>query len=304
MNKKEREQWLRERKTYIGGSDIGCILGLSKYKTALDVYLDKIGDTIEESTSEAAHWGNMLEDVVAKEYASRTGLEVTESEGLIRHKKHPFIAANIDRWVDGKKHVLECKTANFMKGKEWGEQVTDQIPELYLCQVAYYAAICDVEKVDIAVLIGGQEFRMYSYKRNKEFEDKLIRVAVNFWNNYVVKMIAPNASNLGDVGTLYPKSNGLEIEANSDVAIKIESLKDLMGQSKHLGKEMESLQCEIKKFMQDNEVLIDQGGQVKATWRNGSPRSRLDSKKLASEHKAIYQQYLTEGKAARTFLIK
>ena len=36
-----REEWLRERKTYLGGSDLGSIIGANKYKTALDVYLEK-----------------------------------------------------------------------------------------------------------------------------------------------------------------------------------------------------------------------------------------------------------------------
>jgi len=43
-NKEERNSWLQERKTYIGGSDLGCTLGLSKYKSALDIYLDKTSD--------------------------------------------------------------------------------------------------------------------------------------------------------------------------------------------------------------------------------------------------------------------
>ena len=40
----DRESWLRERRRGIGGSDIGAILGLNKYRSPLDVYLDKIGD--------------------------------------------------------------------------------------------------------------------------------------------------------------------------------------------------------------------------------------------------------------------
>ena len=41
MNQEQRIEWLRERKTYIGGSDIGCILGLSRFKNPLDIFLDK-----------------------------------------------------------------------------------------------------------------------------------------------------------------------------------------------------------------------------------------------------------------------
>ncbi len=70
-----KEQWLKERKTYIGGSDLGSIAGVNKYKSALDVYLDKTGDSIEEITNEKCYWGNRLESVVADEYAKRTGIK-------------------------------------------------------------------------------------------------------------------------------------------------------------------------------------------------------------------------------------
>ena len=43
-----RQEWLRERKTYIGGSDIGAILGLSSFNSALDIYLAKVSEDIHE----------------------------------------------------------------------------------------------------------------------------------------------------------------------------------------------------------------------------------------------------------------
>ena len=53
MNSKE--QWLQERKTYIGGSDLGSILGINNFRTALDVYFEKTSEgIIEDSNSHAA----------------------------------------------------------------------------------------------------------------------------------------------------------------------------------------------------------------------------------------------------------
>ena len=68
-----RQEWLRERKNYLGGSDLGAIAGLNPYRTALDVYLDKTSDDIREETNAAMRWGNLLEDVVAKAYSEDTG---------------------------------------------------------------------------------------------------------------------------------------------------------------------------------------------------------------------------------------
>ena len=69
-----REEWLRGRKHYLGGSDIAAILGLSSYKSAVDIYLEKTSDNINnDTTSQPARWGILLEDIIAKEYSHITG---------------------------------------------------------------------------------------------------------------------------------------------------------------------------------------------------------------------------------------
>ena len=307
MNKEEREAWLQERKTYIGGSDLGCILGLSKYKSALDIYLDKTTDIIDQTTSEAAYWGNVLEDVVAREYSRITDQKTYEADGLIRHSEHSFLAVNIDRWVDGDngtRHVLECKTAGLMKAKEWGEQGTDQIPASYLYQVAYYSAICNVEKVDIAVLIGGQEFRIYTYIKDVDLEKKLIQAACAFWHNYVVLGIAPEASNSSDVAILYPNSNGSTIEADASLLKEVENLKEIKMQERIIAAQKIALETKIKSSIGENEALITPDGEILATWKNTKVRKVFDTKKLELEKAIIYQQYITEKPGSRAFLLK
>lgn len=90
-----KEKWLKERKTYIGGSDLGSILGINNFRTELDVYFEKTSEGItEDATSEAAYWGTVLEDVVATEYAKRSGFNIEKPAGLIRHSEYPFIGPN------------------------------------------------------------------------------------------------------------------------------------------------------------------------------------------------------------------
>ena len=134
----DRTKWLEARKTYIGRSDLGAIVGVSRYKTALDVYLEKTSELSEEVNNDATYWGNVLEEVVAQEYSKRTNLPLKTETTLLRHKEHEFLGANIDRWVGSKEYVLECKTASFMMARDWGEEGTDQIPESYIVQVAHY----------------------------------------------------------------------------------------------------------------------------------------------------------------------
>ena len=223
----DREEWLRGRKKYIGGSDIAAILGLSNYRSALDVFLDKTCEDVNNEGSRFTHWGTLLEDVIANEYSRVKGLEVEIEDSPIEHPKYPFLAANIDRWVNDKNYVLECKTASAYKAKEWGEEKTDQIPESYLCQVAWYRAITNVNAIDIAVLIGGNDFRIYTYRKNKDFEDKIIQIGHDFWVNNVLKKIPPKPNGDGDISTMYPRSNGKGKTVNAVIEQKVDELKSL-----------------------------------------------------------------------------
>ncbi len=57
----------------LGGSDIAAVLGLSRYRTPYEVWLEKTGQAVQESgESEPAYWGQVLEDVTAREYSKRT----------------------------------------------------------------------------------------------------------------------------------------------------------------------------------------------------------------------------------------
>ena len=38
-----REEWLNYRRQGIGGSDVAAVLGVSPFRTARDVYYDKLG---------------------------------------------------------------------------------------------------------------------------------------------------------------------------------------------------------------------------------------------------------------------
>lgn len=303
MNKQE---WLKERKNYLGGSDLGAIAGLNPYRTALDVYLDKTSDNIVEDTNSAMRWGNLLEDVIAEEYGRIKGCRIEQPSQPTIHSKYKFLGANIDRWVisSSMPYILECKTAGFNKGKEWGEVGTDEIPESYLVQVAYYASICDVPKVDIAVLIGGQDFRIYTYERNRELEEKLIKIACNFWHNHIEKRIPPKCSNTRDTFNLFPQSNHHEIVAEGNIIEKWEELKTAKEEESRIQSTIEKLKTDIQEFMQDYDILIDVNGNTIATWKNTAPRSFFDYKRFKEEAKELYLKYVSHTKQSRVFLIK
>ena len=165
-----RTDFLAARRTGIGGSDIGAILGLNHYRTPYDVFLDKtVPDARPDTAGEAAYWGTTLETVVAREYQRRTGRKVQRVNHLLRHPDHDFAIANIDRaiinpdisgtvrWKDGRlttDSLLECKTANSFTAADWGDTGTDSVPYSYLCQCQWYLGVTGCQTAELAVLIG------------------------------------------------------------------------------------------------------------------------------------------------------
>lgn len=74
--KLEKKEWLTYRKKGIGGSDAGAVCGLNPYRTAIQVYQDKISEEIEELDNEAMRQGREFEDYVAKRFMEATGKKV------------------------------------------------------------------------------------------------------------------------------------------------------------------------------------------------------------------------------------
>lgn len=300
----DKEQWLKERKGYIGGSDIGAIIGLSPYRSALDIFLNKTSDYVDNEDSKYTYWGSVLENVIADEYSKVTNLAIEYPSASIYHHRYPFLAANIDRWVNNREYVLECKTASAYKVKEWGEEGTDQIPDIYLCQIAWYRAITNVKKVDLAVLIGGNDFRIYTYYQNKDLEDKLIKIGHDFWINNVLKNKPPSCKKIEDISTLYPRSNGKGKTTNADIEKKVEQLKSLKEEGRMLEETMNKLKLDIKEYMQDYDILVNEDGNVLASWKNTAPKACLDLKRFKNECQDIYLKYVNYAKQSRIFLVK
>ena len=162
----------------------------------------------------------------------------------------------------------------------------------------------NVSKVDIAVLIGGQDFRIYTYERNIELEDKLIKIACNFWRNHIEKRMPPKCVNTRDTFNLFPESHHHEIVAESNIIQKLEELKAAKKEENKIQFVIEKLKVEIQEFMRDYDVLIDNNGNIIATWKNTAPKSLFDLKRFKDEAKDLYLKYTNVAKQSRVFLIK
>ena len=81
-----KKEWLRYRKCGITGTDAGAILGLNPYRSAFQVYYDKISDTVENIDNEAMRQGRDLEEYVAQRFTEATGLKVRRANAIYQNE--------------------------------------------------------------------------------------------------------------------------------------------------------------------------------------------------------------------------
>lgn len=234
----------------IGASEAAIILGLSKYKTPTQLYFEKRGEMVPDDISdrEWVHFGNVLEDTVASEYARRTGETVHRVNIRKTHRVHNWMQAQIDRRIVGKKKHLECKTTNvfYYASDEWGPSGTDQVPYDYLCQGQHQLAVLDNEEMDLAVLVGGQRFAIYPIKRDEALIEMIVEAEATFYE-CVMTGVQPelqydHPAALDFLKRRYPGTNGLACDLP-------EYAYDLTVEYQTLGKEIkaaETRQKEIK----------------------------------------------------------
>jgi putative phage-type endonuclease len=181
---------LGDRKTYIGGSDIGAICGLSPFKTPLGVYLDKTGEVSPFEGNVRTEWGTLLEGVILKRYEEVTGNRV-ERVPELRHPERPWQVGHLDGACSDKRIVVEAKTAGFRQAHRWGAEGTDEVPAEYLLQCAWYLNLTGYDAAEIAVLFDGSDFRVYRIERDRDLEAGILKLAEAFWRNHVVPRRPP-----------------------------------------------------------------------------------------------------------------
>lgn len=294
-----RAGWLKQRQIGIGGSDVAAILGVSKWKTPLDVYRSKTEEPVETDNA-SMEWGRRLEPVIRQKYADTVGMAVSVPEFMFQHPEHTFMIADVDGIRDDGR-ILEIKTARTLHG--WGEEGTDEIPDYYRTQVQHYMTVLGVNVCDVAVLIGASDFRIYTVESDPELESLLIEAESDFWENFVMKGIEPPPQSFEEVHQAYPVSLPGVAEATAEGFNAARELSYVRAQIADLKEKEKTLVASVQAEMKESETL-KYNGLVIATWKSSKPRASFDSDAFKAAMPDLYNQYLKVGKPTRRFLLK
>ncbi|SEA53080.1 putative phage-type endonuclease [Thalassobacillus cyri] len=286
------EEWLETRNKGIGGSDAAYIAGFNKWKSPVVVYMEKVGEVPKASPSneEAAYWGNVMEETVAKEFSRRTGLKVRRRNAVLQHPEHEWMLANVDRLIVGKNEGLECKTASEYLKDEWDGE---EIPMAYLLQCQHYMAVTGADAWWIAVLIGGNKFVYKKVERDKELIANLIEIEKEFWEEHVLMQVPPeiDGSNASSelLKAMYPDA---ESESETELDGEADKLLEALEQLKKEEKELKERKSEYENRLKQQLGTFEKGfsNQFIVTYKN-QERKSIDTKRLKKEKPDLYEEY-------------
>ena len=291
----ETPKWLKWRQTGCGGSDVGALMGLNPYKTACDVYADKIADPpIEIPDNMAMFLGRVAEDGIAKFYEHVTGFTVKNDNKIRWHPKHRCLIANIDRVIHGNSSnglgILEIKTTNYRSLKQWRAH---GLPPYIEAQPLHYLNITGWKWADvIAVNLADRDFEIFPLlRKSKEVAIEVMEhMCLDFWE-YVERRELPPVQTPDDIVKYkWDETAGTTIEATEAQLEAISRINVYKSAIKEATKNMDELTDRLKIEMDINEVLVSNGEKL-ATWKKQTQR-RIDTAKVREA--GLFEEYSKE----------
>lgn len=189
----ERGEWLAARRHGIGSSDIPAILEVTDYRTGYHVWCDKRGEDVD-TAGEAALWGRLLEDVVAREWARRNR-SVIQRVGLVANVNRPWMLATLDRRVaecplnraTREACALEVKCRSAFLAHRWRSDVPDDV----LAQTTWQQVVTGYDHIHVAVLVGGNDYRQTVVRRDEQMASYVIGEVTRFREEHILADVAP-----------------------------------------------------------------------------------------------------------------
>lgn len=195
---KDREAWLKNRSRGIGGSDISAVVGLNPYKTNVELWMEKTGQTTPEDISEKDYvkYGTEAESHLRELFKldfPQYAVDYVENNSFT-NSKYPWAVASLDGWLtdeDGRRGVWECKTTNILQSMQ-KEKWNQKIPMNYYCQCLFYMAVYEADfcvlKAQLKTMFDGVPYlqtKHYFIERSEVQEDidYLMEKGSEFWES-------------------------------------------------------------------------------------------------------------------------
>ena len=196
---KNEEEWLAERCNHIGGSDCAALLGVSKWKSNVDLYREKVGAVQRFVTNEAIELGKRAEPALRELYSAYNPEMAIDYHQytIIFQEEYPFIASTLDGELTDafdRKGILEIKTAT-PNGKAGWAKWDNQIPQQYFVQIVHQLLATKYDYAILYAALFNQEGNIFIREYSLEAEDAemdmewLLGRETEFWQSVESKSV-------------------------------------------------------------------------------------------------------------------
>jgi putative phage-type endonuclease len=236
----------------IGASEISTVCGMNPFSSPWDLWTRKIGDAPDIEQNEPMEWGNRLEPAIRQKYCDVTGATVEIPKESLFHPGVTFARATPDGIVfcPDRIGLLQIKNVSYWVGREW-----EGAPPPYVqLQVQWEMFVCGDARNDVAALVGGSEFRLFTVHRDDKTIADLVSIATDFWRR-VEQRIPPEIDNSDacreHLEKRLAKNSNVEMTADQELERDISAWRDHLKNIKHSTKEVERIRNIVRSHMAD-----------------------------------------------------
>lgn len=260
-----RKRWLTLRKESIGASDAGAIIGVSTYKSAVDLYYEK-KDGIVDNDNLHLRLGREMEPILRTLFTEETGQWIRKDNKIRFSKRYPFLSANLDGITVGGIPV-ELKT------KTWWNGV---MPDQDFCQLHHQMYVTGKKSIYYAVLVLGfqKQFIVQLLDRDDKFMDELIKDEVDFWENNILKDVPPEPSSPEDARKVW-RDEGETIDADEEAETLYRDMLNIKGTMVDNRNSLEDMQLKIMVKMQTATSMRGSDGLELFSWKQSKKGRRF-----------------------------
>jgi putative phage-type endonuclease len=262
------DDFTKNRQSGIGGSDVATLFGLNPYSTRLELYLQKRGEIEPTPDNSRTKAGRVMEQVIASMVSERTGAKLRRVNRTLRHPKHDFLIAHIDRDFVGISKGLEIKNVSPRMSYLWGKDgEPDAVAEYYIPQPHHYMLVLDYPAFEVAGYFGGDDLRLYPMERDREMDELIVESAHDFWHHNVMAGVPPepdfdHPATLPMFKRLYPGTNGATVEADEMLLHWANVAEEAAKKASEYDKAAECAKNHLLAFMGDAAILKLDGNRV------------------------------------------
>ena len=264
----------------LGFSDAASILGLSPYRTALDVWLRLVRGERGPGHLRMRR-GQALEPLVIREALERLGEDRARWATQVGYQDEtrPWLRCSLDAEREDGGRIIEAKTHNSAEG--YGAEWTDTIPEHEIVQVVGYLHASGAAEAIHAVMVDDR-IMLFRVLPHPELAALVIEAMERFWVDHVETGKPPlvEGSNARGIAKLYRGEPLLPSRrAAPEETAEVARYAELLDVRKHLQAEIDACESRLAMAIGPAKGLHDGWGRL--SW---SPVSgRTSWKEVAEE---------------------